>query len=79
MLTLCANLHIMILEGKRKGVIKMALKEIMESKGLNPYRVARLSKVNPSQIYRFLKGQNVGYVTLLKISRALKVEIEELI
>jgi len=73
------SVYNIIIDSKRKGVIKVALKEIMELKDLNPYRVARLSKVNPSQIYRFLKGQNVGYVTLLKISRALQVEIEELI
>ena len=61
-------------------MIRIRVKEIAESKGLTMARLGRLADLNPRTMQAIYKDpyRDVAYSTLVKLSKALDVDITEL-
>ena len=57
------------------------IKELRESKGISQYRLAELTGINRSTINRYENGsiQKISFDNLLKICKALDIDIKEII
>ena len=57
------------------------IKELRESKGISQYRLAELTGINRSTINRYENGsiQKISFDNLLKICKALEIDIKEII
>ena len=57
------------------------IKKLRESKGISQYRLAELTGINRSTINRYENGsiQKISFDNLLKICKALEIDIKEII
>ena len=57
------------------------IKELRESKGISQYRLAELTGINRSTINRYENGsiQKISFDNLLKICKALEIDIKNII
>ncbi len=61
-------------------MLRMRVKEIAESKGLTMARLGRMADLNPRTMQAIYKDpyRDVAYSTLVKLAKALDVDVSEL-
>ena len=68
------------MRGKKKLLVRLKVREIADARGISRARLSRLADLNYETILGIWKDEyrDVSFIVMLKIARALKVDIHDL-